>query len=68
MNKLFKGPRVAIQVRVPPQDHLDIKARATAAGLTISEYVIELVHRDQVDAQGLPQWATTREEQLPLPA
>jgi hypothetical protein len=34
-----------------------VQARAEAAGLTMNDYVVELVRRDEVDANGCPVWA-----------
>ena len=44
------------------------RARAAAAGLTVNDYLTELVKRDDVDARGRPVWApdVDRVDQLPM--
>ncbi len=44
-----------------------MKARAEAAGLTMNDYLLTLVHRDEVDADGRPHWAQSVESQDQLP-
>ncbi len=65
-----KGPRVGVLVRCKDQDREAIKARSAAAGLTVGEYLLELVHRDPVDPNGRPVWAADvdRGQQLELSA
>lgn len=52
---------------MPPDKYRLVRARARAAGKSVSAYLNELVDRDQVDANGRPVWATAEEvEQLQL--
>ncbi|RJK92532.1 hypothetical protein D5H78_18825 [Vallicoccus soli] len=45
-----------------------VKARADAAGLTMNDYLVELVRRDEVDRDGRPVWAEPAPncDQLPM--
>jgi hypothetical protein len=44
------------------------ESRAAKAGLTMGDYMIALLHRDQVDPDGCPIWApeAQRIDQLPM--
>lgn len=52
----WKGPREPVQLKLPKPDKDLLATRAQLAGLSYSEYVIELLRRESVDEQGRPAW------------
>ena len=64
----YKGHREQVQLLLTPADKAQLAARARAAELSYSDYVRELVRRDQVDANGRPEWAAPQrhDDELPL--
>lgn len=48
---------MGILFRCFDEEREEIKVRAGKAGLTMSEYLVELVKRDDLDAAGRPVWA-----------
>jgi len=63
-----KGPRRGFQLRWTDDERRLVRARADAAGMTMTEYLVALVHRDEVDPVGCPVWAdgATPTDQLPM--
>ena len=68
MARPHKGDRILTAFRLRPTEKQAVVDRARLLGLTHSEYVSQLVNRDQVDAAGLPLWADelSRPDELPL--
>jgi|GEM_PF-1322242 hypothetical protein len=64
----YKGPRTQFNIRWSDDVRRLARARAAAAGLTVNDYLTELVKRDDVDARGRPVWApdVDRVDQLPM--
>ena len=59
MAQPHKGPRRGFLVRWTEDERCLAKARADASGLTMTDYLVALVRRDEVDPGGCPTWATT---------
>jgi hypothetical protein len=59
MAQPWKGPRRGFLVRWSEDDRCLVKARAEAAGLTMTDYLVQLARRDEVDENGRPRWAAT---------
>lgn len=59
MAGMHKGPRRGFQVRWTEEDRREVQRRASASGLTMNDYLLSLVHRDVVDADGRPTWLPT---------
>jgi hypothetical protein len=56
----------AIQVkRVPPDLHEAVRRRAAAEGMTVSEYILDLVRKD-LATPSLRQWLRELERQEPV--
>ena len=53
----YKGPRTQFNIRWSDDVRRLARARAAAAGLTVNDYLTELVIRDNVDSRGCPVWA-----------
>lgn len=55
-------------MRWTEQDRLLVKEHAAAAGLTMTDYLVALVRRDEIDRDGCPVWAAgeLRVDQLPM--
>lgn len=68
MAQPHKGPRRGYNLRWADEDRLLAKARAEAAGMTVVDYLVTLMRRDEVDPNGCPIWApdAQRSDQLPL--
>jgi hypothetical protein len=68
MAQPHKGPRRGFFLRWTEQDRQLAESRAAKAGLTMGDYMISLLHRDQVDPDGCPVWAPSSQpiDQLPL--
>lgn len=49
-----------------PEDHEKAHAAAAALDLSLSGYLAVLVHRDELDANGRPLWASATEPDEPL--
>lgn len=64
------GHRVGVLAMMTTDDRLELKARAAKAGLTMNDYVLELIRRDDLDTDGRPVWADSVERgaQLELSA
>ena len=64
----YKGPRTQFNIRWSNDIRRLARARAAAAGLTVNDYLIELVRRDDVDSRGCPVWApdVQRVDKLPM--
>lgn len=64
----YKGPRRGFCLKWTEEDRLVVQSRASKAGLTMADYLITLVYRDQVDPEGCPIWApdAQRIDQLPM--
>jgi hypothetical protein len=64
----YKGPRTQFNIRWSDDVRRLARARAAAAGLTVNDYLTELVRRDDVDPRGCPVWAPDahRVSQLPM--
>ena len=64
----YKGPRRGFNLKWTEQDRLTAQQRAQKAGLTMNDYLLTLLHRDQVDPDGCPTWApeAQRVDQLPM--
>ena len=65
----WKGPREPVQLKLPKAEKDLLSQRAQLAGLSYSEYVMELLRREPVDATGCPSWAARSEsdsDELPL--
>lgn len=54
-------------IRWTEQQRRQVKARADAAGLTMNDYVVELIRRDEVDPDGCPRWAESVPSRDELP-
>ena len=52
----WKGPREPVQLKLPKPEKDLLAARAQMAGLSYSEYVMSLLHREPVDETGRPLW------------
>ncbi len=67
MAQPHKGARRGFQIRWREEDRALVAARAAAMGMTMNDYLLTLVHRDEVDPNGRPQWssATSPQDQLP---
>lgn len=65
---LYKGPRRAFTMKWTEQERQMAETRAAKAGLTMAEYLITLMWRDQVDPDGCPLWAPEARpvDQLPM--
>ena len=64
-----KPEPVMLQARVAPESRSKANRAADAAGISLAEYLEELIERDQVDADGCPTWLppqNTGQEELPL--
>jgi len=68
MAQPHKGPRRGFLVRWTEDERSLAKTRAEAAGLTMTEYLVTLVRRDEVDPAGCPVWAGSAHpvDQLPM--
>ena len=65
----WKGPREPVQLKLPKPEKDLLAARAQMAGLSYSEYVMSLLHREPVDETGCPVWvspASADDGELPL--
>lgn len=65
----WKGPREPVQLKLPKPEKDLLAARAQLAGLSYSEYVMELLRREPTDAAGRPLWvapAPSESGELPL--
>ncbi len=65
----WKGPREAVQLKLPKPEKDMLAERAAHAGLSYSEYVIALLRREAVDDTGRPAWIDRpppSEGELPL--
>ena len=57
-----------LQARVAVETRERAQAAAAAIGIPVSEYVQQLVLRDQVDEHGRPMWAEVVDsQQAPMP-
>ncbi len=61
----WKGPREQVQLKLPKPDKDLLAARAQLAGLSYSEYVLALLHKEPVDTAGHPRWIDTSERHDP---
>ena len=52
----WKGPREPVQLKLPKPDKELLATRARLAGLSYSEYVLELLRQESVDDSGRPTW------------
>lgn len=52
----WKGPREQVQLKLPRPEKDLLAARAQLAGLSYSEYVMALLHREPVADDGRPLW------------
>ena len=68
MAQPHKGPRRGYLLRWSEQERQIAESRATKAGMTMAEYLIALMHRDEVDPDGCPVWAPNAQQidQLPI--
>jgi len=59
-----------VTLKLPQTEKDLLAARARLAGLTYSEYLMALLHREPTDAAGRPLWvgagASTTDGELPL--
>ena len=65
----WKGPREPVQLKLPKPEKDLLAARAQAAALSYSEYVMGLLMREPVDETGRPLWmasAPPEAGELPL--
>lgn len=65
----WKGPREPVQLKLPKPEKDLLAARAQLAGLSYSEYVMDLLRREPVDETGRPLWAAPASDdkgELPL--
>jgi len=68
MAQPYKGPRRGFNLKWTEEDRRLAQTRAGKAGLTMTDYLVTLLHRDEVDPDGCPLWAPTapRLGQLPM--
>ena len=67
MAQPWKGPRPGFQLRWSTDVRQMARTHAEAAGLTVTDYLIELIRRDEMDADGRPLWAPAQpRDQLPM--
>ena len=68
MAQPYKGPRRGFNLKWTEEDRKLAQTRAGKAGLTMTDYLVTLLHRDEVDPDGCPLWAPTapRLGQLPM--
>jgi hypothetical protein len=68
MAQPHKGPRRGFLLRWTDEDRLLVKTHSSAAGLTMTDYLVALVRRDEIDPQGCPVWVAgeQRVDQLPM--
>lgn len=66
----WKGPREQVQLKLPKPEKDLLATRAQLAGMTYSEYVMALLKREPVTADGRPLWVEPTQKQhageLPL--
>jgi hypothetical protein len=64
----YKGPRRGFNLKWTEEDRKLAQTRADRAGLTMTDYLVTLLHRDEVDPDGCPVWAPEiqRVNQLPM--